>query len=89
MQAIPPVRRAFVLLLVLLALNLSVGYALMVGGYAGIFLLLVLLELVVLGACALRYALGLRRLQDGAAHLAKGEFEYRVSRGLPTRSSSA
>ena len=84
LQAIPPVRRAFVLLLVLLALNLSVGYALMVGGYAGIFLLLVLLELVVLGACALRYALGLRRLQDGAAHLAKGEFEYRVSTvGLP------
>ena len=61
LQAIPPVRRAFVLLLVLLALNLSVGYALMVGGYAGIFLLLVLLELVVLGACALRYALGLHR----------------------------
>lgn len=84
LQAIPPVRRAFVLLLVLLALNLSVGYALMVGGYAGIFLLLVLLELMVLGACALRYALGLRRLQDGAAHLAKGEFEYRVSTaGLP------
>lgn len=84
LQAIPPVRRAFVLLLVLLALNLSVGYALMAGEYAGIFLLLVLLELVVLGACALRYALGLRRLQDGAAHLAKGEFEYRVSTvGLP------
>ncbi len=84
LQSVPPVRRAVVFLSVLLVLNLSVGYALIAGGYADILLLLVLLELAVLGACAIRYALGLRRLQDGAAHLAQGEFDYRVSTaGLP------
>ena len=84
LRTIPTVKRSILLLLALLLLNLSVGYALIVGNCFFIFLWLVLIEMAVFGIFALRYQSGLHRLQDGASHLEKGEFNYRVdSSGLP------
>ena len=84
LRATPTVKRSILLLLALLLLNFSVGYALIVGNCFFIFLWLVLIEMAVFGIFALRYQSGWHRLQDGASHLAKGEFNYRVdSSGLP------
>ena len=84
LRTIPTVKRSILLLLALLLLNLSVGYALIVGNCFFIFLWLVLIEMAVFGIFALRYQSGLHRLQDGASHLEKGEFNYQVdSSGLP------
>ena len=81
---VSPVRRTVLCLIVLFAVNLVIGVVLISGEYAYMMLMLVLLELVILGIVAFRYALGLYRLQDGIAHLAKGNFDYRVETdGLP------
>ena len=78
------VKRTVVSLIVLFAVNLVIGVVLISGGRAYMMLMLILLELVILGIGAFRYALGLHRLQDGVAHLAKGNFDYRVETdGLP------
>ncbi len=77
-RAVPLVQKTVLWVSILFWGNLILGFLLFIGSTGVLFWLLVLVECLVLGGVAIRYALSLRRLQSGAHKIASGELDHQV-----------
>ncbi|MGN1445544.1 MAG: sensor histidine kinase, partial [Eubacteriales bacterium] len=77
-HAVPLVQKTVLWVSILFWGNLILGLLLFIGSTGVLFWLLVLVECLVLGGVAIRYALSLRRLQSGAHKIASGELDHQV-----------